>query len=489
MTTVTLRVAVFTPTEPAPWQEHCRAALAAVPGVELVDPTSDSGAAHDPVDVLVDLRPTPAQDGPAPAANEVWRLRFGPERSPDPVAASLRRYARGRTVMRAELIREADGCVLRDGLLEPGSWWAPAQLARVLLAPAGWPAAVAAERLATGPAGGAAVPTAAVADEPAHDRAVPSVPRAALLGVAVARRLAGSLDGLVTHDDWHIGIVDAPIERFLEPGPPPPIAWLRLRPGHFAADPFGVERDGRLHVFYEDFDQRGGIGTIHHVAIEADGSLSEPRLVIDAGVHASYPFLLEDDGNVYLLPEIGASGELVLYEATDFPDGWRPAATLLPGVPALDASIVRFEDRWWLFATRLDRGANHDLFIWHADALRGPWHEHAGNPVESDIRSARPGGTPFIVDGVLYRPSQDDSGVYGGRLVVNRVLTLSPTEFREEPARIVSPDPAYPDGLHTLSAAGGRTLVDGNHRHLVPGAFRRVGARQVASVRRRLTSR
>jgi hypothetical protein len=26
---------------------------------------------------------------------------------------------------------------------------------------------------------------------------------------------------------------------------------------------------------------------------------------------------------------------------------------------------------------------------------------------------------------------------------------------------------AYPDGLHTLSGAGGRTLIDGNIRHFV----------------------
>ena len=108
------------------------------------------------------------------------------------------------------------------------------------------------------------------------------------------------------------------------------------------------------------------------------------------------------------------------------------------------------------------------------------------NPVKSDIRSSRPGGTPFVVDGVLHRPSQDDSRVYGGRLVINRVVELTPDRFGEEPVRAVGPDPAYPDGLHTLSAAGRRTLVDGNHRHLVPDAFRRVATRQARAVRRRI---
>lgn len=478
MTTRRLRIGVAGAGALPPWQERCLDDLAAVPGVDVV---RDPGPG-DPVDVVLDLSPLGGV-GPARSAPETWHYTFGTERSRDPEAASLRRYALGRSVMRAALVREPGADVLREGLLEPGSWWAPAQLQRVLLTPAGWVAAVAAERLAEVDGDRDEGPRPL---DSTSDATGPSVPRPALVAMAVGRRLAGSAEGLVTHDDWHVGIADAPIERFLDPAAHPPISWLRLRDDHFAADPFGIERDGMLHVLYEDFDQRRGVGTIHHVEIGANGAHSEPRLVLDAGVHASYPFLVEDAGTVFMLPELAESGDLVLYEATTFPSAWRPAATILPGVPALDASVVRFEDRWWLFACRLDRGANHDLFIWHADRLVGPWTEHAMSPVKSDIRSARPGGTPFVVDGVLHRPSQDDSRVYGGRLVINRVTELTPDRFREEPVRAVGPDPAYPDGLHTLSAAGRRTLVDGNHRHLVPGAFRRVASRQARAVRRRI---
>ncbi len=466
------------------WRAGAVDGLAAVPGVELVQaPPADA-----PVDVVLDL--TAAGTAVArPDGPEVWHLVFGPDGVRDPDAASLQRYARGRTVMRAALIREPGGVVLREGLLEPGSWWARAQLERVLLTPAGWVAAAAAERIS---GTDEAAPARTVVGEASDDDGTlgagsgTSMPRPALVAMAGARRFIGSAGGLLTHDDWHVGVVDAPISGFLTPEWRPAIRWLGLRPNHFAADPFGIERDGRLHVLYEDFDQRRGYGTIQHVEIGADGLTSSPRLVLDAGVHASYPFLVEDAGSVFMLPELGGSGSLVLYEAVDFPFDWRPAATILPGVPALDASVVRFEDRWWLFATRLDRGANHDLFLWYAPALRGPWIAHPMNPVKSDIRSSRPGGTPFVVDGVLHRPSQDDSRVYGGRLVINRVVTLTPTRFHEEPVRAVGPDPAFPDGLHTLSAAGSRTLVDGNHRHFVPDAFRRVAARQARAIRRRL---
>ena len=64
--------------------------------------------------------------------------------------------------------------------------------------------------------------------------------------------------------------------------------------------------------------------------------------------------------------------------------------------------------------------------------------------------------------------------------MINRVLRLTPTEFEETPAAFVDPDPhgPYPHGLHTLSAFGTRTLVDGKREAFVGwalvGAFRKL---------------
>ena len=261
------------------------------------------------------------------------------------------------------------------------------------------------------------------------------LPQPLLEVAAVGRRMRGWVDVLVRHHDWNIGIVQAPIERMLTADEGPAITWLPARPGHFAADPFGLERDGVLHILFEDFDQRRGRGSISHIAIGPNGTVSDPECVLDPGVHASYPFLVEHEGAVFMLPETSAAGELVLYEAVDFPHRWRPAVTLLPGIPAVDASVIEHAGRWWMFATRLDRGANNNLFVWYAPQLTGPWTPHAANPVKTDAHSARPGGTPFVSAGQLYRPSQDNSLVYGGRVILNRVDVLTPTAFSERPVK------------------------------------------------------
>jgi hypothetical protein len=284
--------------------------------------------------------------------------------------------------------------------------------------------------------------------------------------------MLGAPDSLMGQDNWNVGFLRVPIEQMLTPGHPD-ITWLPPRPGHYVADPFGLERDGITHVFFEDFDQREGVGSIGHVAIARDGSVSDPEAVLVPSVHASYPFLVEYDGQVFMLPETSAAGELVLYQADKFPRGWRPVATLLAGIPALDASVIEHEGRWWMFATRSDQGGNQNLFMWHAPELFGPWAPHAANPVKTDPRSARPGGTPFVFEGHLYRPSQDDSLVYGGRVVLNRVGVLTPRAFVERPVASIEPQSPYSDGLHTLSAAGGYTLVDGNSRRLTLATLRR----------------
>lgn len=513
MTPGRLRLAVATDRPMPSWEARCVESITAVPGVTVTrwlersrgraagaagrdagarttvrapgvlealregsDPAApgrSKAGSQAPVDVLdltVDGVPTPAG-----WASETWRFAYGRDLGPDPDRAALVGYVRSPGVIRVALVSEPSGAIVREGWLQAVSWWTGKPLERLLSDPADWPAAAARRRL--GAARTIEAPRAG--RDLTVDRDVGRPPRRAAMPLsllevaAVGHRIRGFVDVLTRHPDWNIGLIDAPIEQV--PGlAAPRVTWLPLRRDHFAADPFGIERDGVLHVFFEDFDQNKARGVIGHIAVTADGTASEPEVVLDPGVHASYPYLLEQDGAIFMLPETAASGELVLYEAVEFPHRWRRAATLLPGIPAADPTIVEHDGRWWLFATRTDRGANQNLFVWYSPTVEGPWTPHPLNPVKTDARSARPAGTPFIVAGRLHRPSQDNSRIYGGRVVVNEISTLTPDDFTERPVGLVQPWPGspYPDGLHTLSSVGRRTLIDGNRRHLVRGALR-----------------
>lgn len=266
------------------------------------------------------------------------------------------------------------------------------------------------------------------------------------------------------HNRWAIGIVREPIDIFLEDGARPRINWLDPpEPGKYLADPFGAVRNQTLYILCEEYDYQVHKGRIVWIEVAEENRASKPRVAIELPVHMSYPYLLQHQGEIYCIPETYQAQEISLYKAQEFPSKWTRVATLVSNFAGVDSTVFAYEGRWWLACVDEHAGSFDRLFLWHAPDLSGPWRGHERNPVKTDPSSSRPAGTPFVHDGLLYRPSQDCSQTYGGRIVLNRVLKLTPTEFREEQAAVVKPDVngPYPDGVHTLSSIGDITLVDG----------------------------
>ena len=289
------------------------------------------------------------------------------------------------------------------------------------------------------------------------------------------RRAERAAERLFRHPQWNIGVLEAaPGEILAGAETESRIRWFPLEGrGTFLADPFGIERDGRIDVLCERFSYRESRGHIVSASYGKDWSAEPDGIALRLPVHASYPFLLDEPDGVYCVPETARAGKVSLYRTTDFPRGWQEAAVLLDGFEGVDATVFAWQDRWWLFCTR--RGAYEDveLFAWHADDLHGPWTAHRQNPIKSDVRSSRPAGPPFEVDGTLYRPAQDCSRRYGWRVAIARVSRLTPDDFDEDPVAIVEAPPGspFPDGRHTFAVVGDVVLVDGLRRVFVAAAF------------------
>ena len=269
-------------------------------------------------------------------------------------------------------------------------------------------------------------------------------------------------------DIWRPAIVEAPLTEIFRRGGIDglPVHWLPpMRSFQFLADPFGLWRDNRLHLFVETYDYRVRIGAIEVLVYDAAFNLLDRRPALNEPWHLSYPVVFEADGETWMLPEAHRSGRLTLYRATDFPFGWEPAHVLALDHVPVDATPLLHEGRWWLLYTSADRepdkmGALHAAW---AEKLPGPWQPHPLNPLILDNASARPGGTPVVEDGKIILPVQDCSLTYGGAIRPLVIDTLTPERFSATPgARIVPPAglAPYVEGLHTLSAAGDVTLVD-----------------------------
>lgn len=269
-------------------------------------------------------------------------------------------------------------------------------------------------------------------------------------------------------DLWRIGIVRAAIGEIAQAGSLEGFAieWL-AEPRNFAfmADPFGLQRDGTLHLFAEDYAYRERHGRIVHIAIDEAGLASAPQVVLKEAWHLSYPQMIEDSGETYMLPEASKGGGLALYRAVEFPERWERVGDILLDAVPVDATPFRHEGRWWMaYAPGGRKGdAKTRLHLAWADRLVGPWTAHPGNPVRVDRASARPGGTPFRMDGRLVIPVQDNAGTYGAAIRLLEVDLLTTERFEARPGARIGPPAsagAYREGLHTLSACGEVTLID-----------------------------
>lgn len=290
------------------------------------------------------------------------------------------------------------------------------------------------------------------------------------------------------HERWNIGIVHEPISAFLRPGGEHTVYWVpQAGTGKYLADPFGIQKDRTVHILCEEFDYQTSKGRIVSLELGHDRVFSRPKIAMEFPYHASYPYLFQHDGEIFCIPETAQAGEISLYKSTHFPSGWKRVATIIDGFAGRDATAFRHEGRWWLTCAGEGDDSFRTLFVWYSHDLYGPWKAHQANPVKKDIGSSRPAGTPFVHEGHLYRPGQDSSRTYGGRIIINRVTKLTPTEFKEEEAAVIEPnsDGPYPDGIHTISSVGDATLLDGKRHVFAKVAFEHTLTQAIAVARHR----
>jgi hypothetical protein len=231
----------------------------------------------------------------------------------------------------------------------------------------------------------------------------------------------------------------------------------------YYADPFLFAHEGRTWLFCEEFSFAMDRGILSVVEMGPQGPCGNPRPFLEQDCHLSYPQVFAHEGAVYMIPETGERRTVELWRAEALPDRWVQVATLIEGVALADATLVRHDNRWWLFAAlQTDGQSSWDtLCLYSAHRLEGPWREHPGNPVVIDSRSARPAGRMWVEKGALWRPVQDCSAGYGSRLGLARVTRLDLEGFAQEMAVSLAPPVSWrARGAHSLDAAGGFEVID-----------------------------
>jgi hypothetical protein len=252
---------------------------------------------------------------------------------------------------------------------------------------------------------------------------------------------------------------------------------------HTRADPFLFVRDGHLYLFLEA-QPSGRPGHIEAYRSGDGRSWSHLGPVLEKATHLSYPFVFEQEGRTYMLPESSAAGEVALYRFEDFPRRLVRHRVLLEGA-YLDSSPVWQDGLCYLFTTSK---RELELFVTE-DLVSGTLRLHPASPISDDPRFRRCGGVPVRIGSVWYRLAQNCAERYGGNLNLMRIDPLTPDAYAERLDRADLFDGSRSWnrlGGHHLSAvpfAGGTAVaVDGQQHDAYLRKF--VKLARVAAARR-----
>jgi len=237
----------------------------------------------------------------------------------------------------------------------------------------------------------------------------------------------------------------------------------------FWADPFVINKNGKYYIFIEELIYKENKGYICFMEMDEKGNYSEPVKVLEQNYHLSYPFLIEDHGELYMIPESKQNNTIELYKCINFPLQWKLEKVLMNNVRAVDSTILYKHNKYWLFCNITQNpgpSAPDELYLFYSNKLiSDSWKGHPLNPIVSDFKKSRPAGNFFNYKNKLYRPSQNGLKNYGYGMKINQVIELSETTYEEKVVNSIYPE--WDDdliGTHTLNSTINLTIIDALQR-------------------------
>lgn len=213
--------------------------------------------------------------------------------------------------------------------------------------------------------------------------------------------------------------------------------WLFLiNPTIIEADPFLFVHKDILYLFFESkkYNEPGVINMIYTKDLK---TWSKPITVLKEKFHLSYPFVFEDDGVIYMIPETCADNSIRIYKANNSLTSFIFEKQIIKKAPQNDI-IISYSDNsifkkgniYYLMTTINYNGVNN-LELYTSNSLLGEYTKHPLSPIIKSNKFGRNGGAIFEYNKELYRPSQDCTKRYGDDVQISKIDKLSTKEYQE----------------------------------------------------------
>ena len=239
----------------------------------------------------------------------------------------------------------------------------------------------------------------------------------------------------------------------------PIIGLWKPKPVLFQADSFLFVKEEWLYLFYElqHWDDPGCIAMVKTKDLK---TWTKPQVVLKEPFHLSFPFVFEDRGNIYMIPESQESDSIRLYQANKDLSAFTFVRTLLEqerkdGIHYNfnDSHIFKKNDTYFLFTSYQKDWMYYQELYQTDDLLNGTFVKHPKSPICVSNEYGRNGGSLLYFDNKLLRVTQDCHQNYGDNVSLMEVTTLDTQDYEEHLYRrnVLPKNSIFIDGGHQLN--------------------------------------
>jgi hypothetical protein len=230
----------------------------------------------------------------------------------------------------------------------------------------------------------------------------------------------------------------------------------------FQADPFIIEKDDKLYIFYEAFSFLNSKGILRCRTLSTNlDEIDDIKLegFDDLKCHLSFPFLFHIDGNLFMIPESSERKEVILFKSTEFPARWEKVKVLISNAEFTDNIYLTLDNTCYLISTTLE----NEMVIHTASEILGKWEKI--NPLLKLCNYHHRGaGTPYSINNKNYILTQEcHPDAYGKSIFIKELVNLTSSNFEENLVANIGPAINKSEGIHTLNFSNGYIVYDTKH--------------------------